>query len=354
MTVLDAAAALRRLAAHGVPGADLATIDVDSLDQLLILADTQRVLAPVFRAVRAGLVANADSAWVDRLRDRAFTAVESTLASHAAAADAAARLTAAGLDVVVIKGCSTGPLDHANPADRFSSDVDLLVRPAEADEAMAVLGGVTTDVDRGRGWHERFGHARTVVGPGGVEIDVHVRVNHGYVGLSVPTDDLLRRAVPYQMGGRAVRAPDLVDRLLLAAIHSDGFDSSLNSRRDVPLLVLDGGADWNLAVERATRWRVDAFVARGVGAAWSSFDLPPHPVLDWARRHRPTGRQRLISWIPGDGVRRQVAAGPLALPLRRWPAYIGPLLFPSRAYVRSTGTGWRSRLAMVRDEFHTR
>ena len=33
----------------------------------------------------------------------------------------------------------------------------------------------------------------------------------------------------------------------------------------------------------------------------------------------------------------------LALPPHRWPGYLGPLVFPSRAYLDSEGTSWTGR-----------
>jgi hypothetical protein len=58
--------------------------------------------------------------------------------------------------------------------------------------------------------------------------------------------------------------------------------------------------------------------------------------------------------IPGDGARRQVLAGPLALPPHDWPGYVAPLLFPSREYVRRSEKGFTRRVAIVRGELRRR
>lgn len=348
---IDAHVALRRLAAHGLRADDTTPIEVAALDQLLILADTQRVLSPVYRAARAGMVDNADAAWMAALRERALTAAESTLAVHAAAMTTVERLDSAGVPAVVMKGCSTGPIDQAHAADRFVSDVDVLVPIDRRAAAIGALGDATVDVSRRQGWHDRYGHATTVAGPIDVNIDVHVRIDHGYVGLAAPPEAFFEGRETYDIGGQPMFAPDLANRLIIAAVHSAGRRPSLHARRDVPQLVLCSNADWKVAVERAERWQVDSFFASGVLAAWSSFELASHPIVEWAQSQQPVGRQRVLALIPGDGRRRQVLAGPLALPARRWPGYVGPLLFPSREYVHSTGKGWRQRLRIVRSEF---
>ena len=350
MTAIDSATALKRLACHGLPGVMDDSIAVDSLDQLLIRADTQRVLAHVYRAVRSGAVQNASSDWVDRLRDRLFSATETTLAAHAAAMLAGQRLQDAGIRTIVLKGCATGPLDYAHAADRFSSDVDLLVAHEDRDAALACFPSAPIDVVRRRRWHERYGHASTIVGPTGVELDVHVRVNHGYVGLAVPTAELFDNTERFDIGGHPLESADTPNRLLLAAVHADGPHCSLHALRDVPQLVLSSAADWREAVERSERWRVDSFFASGVTTAWSAFALEPHPIVDWAKHHRSRGRQRVLNLIPGGGVRRQVLAGPLALSPVEWPRYVAPLLMPSREYVSASGKTWRDRAAIVRGE----
>lgn len=350
MTVLESSTALSRLAGYGLPGIADDPIGVDSLDQLLIRADTQRVLAHVYRAVRAGAVLNASSDWVERVRDRLFSATETTLAAHAAAMVAGRRLRDANVRAIVLKGCATGPLDYEHAADRFSSDVDLLVADVDRDAALTCFSAAPIDVVRRRRWHARYGHASTVVGPTGVELDVHVRVNHGYVGLAVPTTELFEDTDSFEIGDQQLESADITTRLILAAVHADGPHRSLHALRDVPQLVLGSTADWRRAVERAARWRVDSFFASGVTTAWSAFALEPHPIVEWARHHRSTGRQRVLQLIPGDGVRRQVLAGPLALSPFEWPGYVAPLLIPSREYVRSTGKTWRDRAAIVRSE----
>lgn len=343
MPQLTSLEAVQRIAMLGLSGNDPDPFEVDSLDQLLIRADTQRVAVQLDRAVSAGIIANADDSWRATCRDRAIAAASTTLAAHGAAW----HLAEAGIDAVVLKGCATGPIDYADPITRFSSDVDILVTPEELVPTITKLGQ-RSDIPRSRRWDERFGHAVTVTGPTGVEIDVHVRANHGYVGLSIPTNDLFSHTETFEIGGQTLTSLDAVSRLVIAAMHADGVHHSLHALRDVAQLVLVTGADWEEAAERCRRWQVDTFFARGVVAAWTAAGLVPHPIVEWARNHQPDGRQRLATRFRGP--RSQVLVGPLALPMRHWPSYLVPLVAPRRSYVEHGGKSWAERRRIVRSE----
>lgn len=353
---LRADSALRRLAAHGLPGCSDEPVTADSTDHLQLVAERQRVLPQLYRAVRSGMVTNASDRWVAQLRDRTMSAAETTLAAHAAAMEVTRRLHGIGIDdVVVLKGCATAHLDYERAVDRFSSDVDLLVPGDAIDDVVAEFDALDEVVTRGRRWHRRYGHSTTLHGLNDVELDMHVRVAQGYVGLSTPPEDLRLETVPFSIGDIRMRGLDGPNRLIHAAVHTRSVHIGLHSRRDVPQLVLVSGVDWEEAVDRAERWQIGHFLALGVLTAWRSFELPDHPLTVWAERHRPTSRRETAAArIATDRLRGSVLVGPLALPTREWPGYVWPLLFPSRAYVAANRKGWRARLQIVRSEFRSR
>lgn len=356
MIQLPAAVALRTLASFGLPGASTEPLAVDSLDQLLHLAHRHRVLPHVYAAVRAGQVANTTDEWTERLRDRTMSAAETTLAAHAAAIQVSGDLRAAGIaGGLLLKGCATAHLDYPRPADRFSSDVDILVPERHLAAVRHTLGDLQMNIARHERWTERFGHADTFYGGyNGVEIDVHIRVFPGYVGLSIPPDQLRSDPDQLEIGGQQFGALDGPNRLIHAAIHARSVDISLHSVRDVAQLTLHTQVDWAEAVQRAERWHIDYFFALGVRTAWGSLDLPEHPLSKWADGHRPIGRQRMVRNVAGIRPRGMVIAGPLALPIRHWIAYGGALAFPRRSFAHQNSRGWRERLRIFRAELRHR
>ncbi len=349
---LDTHAALRRLAAHGLPGCDGEPVAADSPDHLLLIAESQRVLPQLYRAVCAGTVAHVTEAWIDRLRDRTMAAAETTLAAHAAAMHVVRKLDDIGIDdVVILKGCATAHLDYERAADRFSSDVDVLIPGDAIDDVMAEFAALDEVAVRGRRWNRRYGHSTTLQGWNGVELDMHVRIAQAYVGLSIPPDQLRIDTVPFSIGDVPMCGLDGPNRLIHAAVHARSVNIGLHSQRDVPQLVLLSGVDWEEAVRRADRWQIGHFFALGVLAAWRSFELPAHPLTEWAEQHRPTGRREIVaSRIAADRLRGNVLVAPLALPAHEWPGYLWPLMFPARAYVADNDKGWRTRLRIFRSE----
>ncbi len=346
---MNTAVALARLAAFGLPGAPDAVVVPESPDELLAAAESARVLPWVAAAHAAGRLAGVDDDWQRRLRDRHLSAVHTTMAAHAAAAAASNRLARAGFDdVIVLKGVATGHLDHDRPIDRFSADVDLLVRSGDIERLLTEFPDVVVPEPRRRGWEARYGKAITVVGETGVELDVHTSLAQGYFGLAIPPDELFGPAVEFSIAGTRLRALDAPNRLLHAAIHvATSEHIGLHSARDIPQLVLLRDVDWREAVDRARDWGIDALIAGGVLRAWSSLALEPHPITAWAGGVRPTGRQRLALSQTGGAHSRHYLTGPLALPVHRWPGYLSPIIWPSRAYLDEHGKTRTQRLRLL-------
>jgi len=338
--------ALARLAAHGLPGASTVPLAVDSLDDLVALAEQRRALSWVSQAVAAGMVANATPAFEKELTARHLGAVQTTMAAHAAAVRLITRLAAVGLaDVRVLKGCATGHLDYPRAIDRFSTDVDVLIPACDLDQLASAFEPGAIPEPRRRRWQERYGKSTTVVDEHRVEIDLHMTISNGYFGLAVPVDALRREPVRFEIAGTSMLALDGPNRLLHAANHVGGSGHyNLNSARDVLQLALVSGIAWEEAVERAERWKVDALFALGVRRAWEDLAVEPHPLAEWAARHGTAGRQRIAMRMVGDRPRGHLLTAPLALPIWKWPGYVGPILFPSRAYLAENDKTWTTRM----------
>jgi hypothetical protein len=343
---LTARKALGRLVVHDLPGAPDEPVEVDDLDTLLSLAEWSRVVAPLAGAVRADLVVNATDEWCHRIDEHARAAAASTMATHAALALLVTRLADAGVtDVRALKGCATGHLDYVRPTDRFSSDVDLLIRAEDHSAVMATFPADSLPPFRGRRWEQRgYAKATTVPGPSGVDYDLHVTLTRSYFGLRIPADELCATSDSFNVGGVDVRALDGPSRLIHAALHCGSSPHhNLPSALDIPRLVLRSGVDWRETVERVERWQIGALFAIGICRAWDLTPLDPHPLLNWARRTRHSRRQRVALGLMQSRYHGDLLTPLLCLPVRRWPAYLGPVLIPSRAYRDRDGRGWIRR-----------
>ena len=346
---MNAADTLARLAAFGLPGASTEPVTVDGLGELIGLAEQRRALSWVRQAVEVGAVRNMTTDFEQVLRTRHLGAVQTTLAAHAATVRLVERLAAAGItDVRILKGCATGHLDYPRPADRFSTDVDVLIPACDLEQLASAFPPGAIPEPRRRQWQERYGKSTTVIDEHRVEIDLHVAISEGYFGLAMNVDDLRRDPVRFTIGPIEALALDGPNRLLHAAVHvGSSPQANYNSARDVLQLALVSDVGWFEAKERAERWRVDALFALGVRRAWETFAVEPHPLLDWARSHRTAGRQRLAIRMVGDRPRGLLLTAPLALPVRNWPGYVIPILAPSPAYLAENQKTRSSRLKSI-------
>jgi hypothetical protein len=160
---------------------------------------------------------------------------------------------------------------------------------------------------------------------------------------------------PFNIGGVEIFALDRPSRLIHAANHCWASEFvGMHSARDVPQLALADDTTWQEAKERSMRWHVDGLFALGVMKAWQMFEIDAHPLLDWARQHRPDGRQQLALKLMGNRAHGPQLTGPLALPLHRWPGYIAPFLFPSREFLAQRGEGRRALTARIAREIRKR
>jgi hypothetical protein len=349
---VNAASALARIGAFGLPGATIESINADHFLALASLAESQRMLPWLSAAVAEGQVENLLLEDTDHLRQRTLLAIQSTLAAHSAAASIVSRLKDAGVtDVRVLKGCATGYLDYSPHGHRFSSDVDLLIRSADYGAVLSVFPDSNIPAPRRVNWQRRYGKATTIKDGSGVELDIHTTLSPGYFGLVLPVPELMALSEPFKIGGVEMLALDGPGRLLHAANHAGGPGFiGMHSARDVLQLVLVSEVDWQESIDRATRWRVDGLFARGVVKSWERFDIVGHPLLDWALGHRLVGRQRLAFSLVGGRPRGHNFTAPLALPPQRWPGYVLPLAFPSREYLKENGKTWGARSRQIVDE----
>lgn len=182
------------------------------------------------------------------------------------------------VDFAVVKGAATAHLDYQRPSLRQFGDADLIVAPEEFSTTVAAL--------RRRGWrqsyplprhHEQFTHAVTLRRGSGFEIDLHQKVAHRAIGELIPTRDLLRTRVDFEIAGHRVSAFSAIDRLIHAAIHVVGSRGSyrrLSSLADVLVIAERLTLSSSEVVSRAATWRVQRLVEAGIRASYGAALLP--------------------------------------------------------------------------------
>lgn len=254
----------------------------------------------------------------------------------------------AGIDVMVIKGPAVAHLDEPDPALRSFGDLDLLVRSADLDRAVALLqgNGARRRIPEHRpGFDRRFEKSVGLTGTDQVELDVHRTLCLGPLGVRIPLDDLFGSPEAFELGGVTLHALAPVHRALHAAYHAvvGSPEPPLHSLRDLAGYLTRADLGPDLVAEEARRWRGETVLGEAVRSVLARlpFDAPA-PWRAWAGRHRADPRDlRLLARSQVEGV------GPLDLGLLRelgWRDRAGltwSVAFPSPESLAARGlTPW--------------
>lgn len=217
-----------------------------------------------------------------------------------------------GVDVLHIKGEAQHPL--VRRVGRESTDVDVLVRPAQIVRLLAVL--------QKRGWtlvsgfksSSAFEHSATLINTTWGYLDVH----RHYPGFGVPSaeafDHLWLARTRWAAGGVGCAVPDVVAQRLILLLHAARSAHSDRARADV-----DHVWHYTDEVDRARVTQLAARLQAGVALGAAIGDLEPwrddptYPLWliastggtrrqEWAARIRATptllGKTRLVLQAP--------------------------------------------------------
>lgn len=262
-------------------------------------------------------------------------------------------LEGAGFEVRALKGAATAHLDYEDPSWRSFGDVDILVRSADYDAAVARLcaqGGRRRSQEPRPGFDRRFGKGTCVIRPDGVQVDVHRTLAAGPFGLTVEPDALFDAVEPFEIGGRTVAAMDRDRRFLHACFHAvlGDFPPRVTALRDVARMTVAGAVDMDRVRDLARRWRAGVVVASAIATAWTTFTLARTSTVTWAFEYVPTRFERnaLAAYLgPGRSYARQMAAAiPAIRGLGAKATYVSSLLFADGSYVAGRDGGYVRRL----------
>jgi hypothetical protein len=215
----------------------------------------------------------------------------------------------------------------------------------DALDVLVAAGGVVDVPPPSRAWLARFGKD-VAVRLAGYEVDLHRSLVEGAFGLTIDIDELAAHTEPFTVGRRQLLALDAPGRLVHAAVHTASSTiERLSSARDVATLLVVTAVPWEIAVERAARWRVDGLLAAGIATTWRQLGMPAHPAADWAAAHAPDPAQRraLASLRTGES---RWWSGVTALPWRVRPAYLAPMAWPSAEYLAARGRTRREHITL--------
>ncbi|MEP6626122.1 MAG: nucleotidyltransferase family protein [Acidimicrobiia bacterium] len=352
--------------ALGVPGssAGAAFPTGPAWDAFLGRARDERAVSILACAVAGGLV-DATEHQRAELAVGHEAAMRSCLYLEQATVNVAWVLDAAGIDVRLLKGPAVARLDYPDPSWRTFGDIDLLVRSADYDAAVAALvagGGRRRSAEIRPGFDRRFGKGVCIVLPSGVQVDLHRTLASGPFGLTIPLDDLFAGDDTVRFGGAVIPVLCREHRLAHACVHAALGDASprLVALRDIAQLLLTTDVDVAGTRAESVRWRASAVVAYAIDTAWRTLELEPTATSIWAREYSADRYERrsLAAYTGPDRsyARLMIAGLPAIKGVPAKVAYVRALLLPDAEYaarhdggrVRRMGRALRARRSRER------
>ena len=252
-----------------------------------------------------------------RLRDRLHAGAANSLKLAAELGRLVALFDQAGIEVAPFKGPAIAWSLYESPALRQMSDLDLLVRPADAQRAVDLL------VASGcRPWYStdlRFFGSNgelPLTSPAGVPVDLHWALAPAWFRYALDLDRFWSRLVTVSIAGRPMRSLAPEDLLVFLCIHgAKHFWCSLHWLCDLARLIDRSALDWDALMEYSRARRVSRTVSAGLllAADMLGAGVPPS-ILAGARACPHTARiaRRAQLWVGG----RPVPRGPRALEFR--------------------------------------
>lgn len=304
-----------------------------------------RLLPLVYRNLESAGVEDPDLPVLKGVYLHAFVCNQRLVASVGPSLES---LRAEGIPTMVLNGAAVGALHDRDAGLRPMDEIDVLVRPEDAERALAVL--------RARGWSAlsridvrgmmRSQHALPLPNADGGKIDLHWRV----LPESVRDDDVWAAAVPTTLGTARTLAPEPTDQLTHTCAHGVTFGAAALTWIPDAVAILssaDGHIDWPRLVESVTERGVSlrtatflkllrdllgAPIPRHVLAELDRLPSGPRErlLLELARRPVPGGNW-VVMW---DRYRRRVAAGEDGYPYRDFLQYVADAYpLPSRTAI---------------------
>jgi hypothetical protein len=170
------------------------------------------------------------------------------------------KLKAENLPVIALKGTHLANLVYRDPALRPMSDIDVLVREEDADQAFASLLGIGYRQSSKEAMEDHH-HMPGLLNPSGIRVEIHTGIHEHSLPYAIDLAGTWDRAMPAEFAGAEglVFAPE--DLLLHLCVHaaSHNFDCELRHLWDFREVIetYRDSLDTGVFSARAREWKVE-------------------------------------------------------------------------------------------------
>ena len=262
-----------------------------------------------------------------------------------------------GIDFRVLKGAALSHLVYDDPSWRIFTDLDLLVRSDQFDEAVRLarseLGGRQVVPELRPGFDREFGK-EALIQVGRVELDIHRTFVSGPFGLTIGLDELFGSETPFEVGGRVLPALGALPLFMHACYNLalGDYPVRLCAMRDLLAIRARSNLDTDAITALAHSWRCTGVVQRAAQLTVDTVGLDSsHSLSGLAQLTTPSREQWLLRsyFSPARSYTRPLASLAVIRGTGARYRYAKALLAPSGEYLRSRGWTERSHLRRACD-----
>lgn len=346
---------LRDLAAAGLPGIAIRPTSVDKAQarELVNGARHHRLVGFVADAAAVGTLA-CDEAARSAIEEQARATAAHLVTCEMLLLDIHRRFGQFGIEYRVLKGSSTAHRFYPEPSVRDFADLDVLVRGADLDAAIAALQSIAVyrvTPELRRGFDRRFAKSVTCRSAGGIEVDLHRTLALGAHSVLINDDRLWARRETYLLAGHHLSTLPAEETWIHACVHAVlGRNARLVHWRDIAQIPLADRFDWDMARALVAEWELAAVVRHAVREVAAHLGVPPsgHLAPAWQLDASSAEISRLARERDRPDVSRDLGAlEELARPVDR-VRYAGSMAFPTRENLQARGLARRTHLTQLR------
>ena len=323
-------------------------VDVDTWRQVLAWAQAHNLVGQFWHA--APTIALLSTAQQSMLTSTYEEAALPALAIEASALDVHRLLGGARIEWRALKGFATSRLLYADPAQRSSRDIDILVRPDDLQATLDVLGSITAEPAEVQAGPVRAAvlKERQITDTRSISIDVHQAIEGFLVTSRLPVEPLFATPQAITVGDVQVAVCSNAAMFVHSVLHSTSGGAQLSTLPDLGRLARLVDPDDAIVRDLlAGRTQRDLFVW-SLNAAAQQVPIPA-AWRDYVTAHRLAGpRQRWFDAIHDSKARLGLANVMIGERRLRRAA---EALWPSDEYLRFMGRtrvgniGWLARRA---------
>ncbi|MBN1459918.1 MAG: nucleotidyltransferase family protein [Armatimonadetes bacterium] len=247
----------------GPEATELEALREEEWTRLVYRAKVHRVAPLIYRRlVTDGLTSAVPASALEFLRDESLRNSLHNMKIFQALGEVLDALNARGIPVMLLKGVHLAEFYYPDRTLRPMSDIDIMVKFADYDEAAAALlhmGYAWRDLTNTRDLHLRYPRHVSLTNSQGVAVELHRTFEPRQRPPRIEMDPIWDRAESVAVGGKSAFGLAPEDLLLHLCMHmacQDCFATGLISLSDASRVIesMNGEFPWERFVERAEEW----------------------------------------------------------------------------------------------------